>query len=387
MAGLVRISSGHDDGVDHFGKSHRLADRPIRPAGSRSVSVSTSKEIKVVSDIADFIQGLPKAELHLHLEGTLEPEMMFELARRNRVPLPYPSVEALRAAYTFQNLQGFLDLYYQGTNVLREQRDFYDLTWAYMEKAKTQNVLHAEVFFDPQAHTRRGVRFSEVIEGIDEALRDARNRLGVSSKLILCFLRDLTAEDAIAILDEALPYKERIVAVGLDSAEIGNPPAKFKEPFARARNTGLLAVAHAGEEGPAAYVREALDVLHVSRIDHGNRSLDDDALVARLAQARIPLTLCPLSNLRLCVIDSLSHYPIRRMLDKGLLVTINSDDPAYFGGYVNENYLALCDAVGLTREELITLAGNSFEASFLDAKQKAAMKDKLGSYAAGHLTR
>ena len=199
-----------------------------------------------MSDIADFIQGLPKAELHLHLEGTLEPEMMFELARRHRVSLPYPSVEALRAAYTFQNLQGFLDLYYQGTNVLREQRDFYDLTWAYMEKAKTQNVLHAEVFFDPQAHTRRGIRFSEVIEGIDEALRDAQNRLGVSSKLILCFLRDLTAEDAIAILDEALPYKERIVAVGLDSAEIGNPPAKFKEPFARARDAGLLAVAHAG---------------------------------------------------------------------------------------------------------------------------------------------
>jgi len=213
-------------------------------------------------------------------------------------------------------------------------------------------------------------------------LRDARDRLGVSSKLILCLLRDLTAEDAMATLDEALPYRERFVAVGLDSAEIGNPPAKFKEPFARARDAGLLAVAHAGEEGPAAYVREALEVLHVSRIDHGNRSLDDDALVARLAQARIPLTLCPLSNLRLCVIDNLSHYPIRRMLEKGLLVTINSDDPAYFGGYVNENYLALCNAVGLTREELITLAGNSFEASFLDAKQKAAMKDKLGSYAA-----
>ena len=342
----------------------------------------TPEQFNVVSDITDFVQGLPKAELHLHLEGTLEPEMMFELARRHRVSLPYPSVEALRAAYTFQNLQGFLDLYYQGTNVLREQRDFYDLTWAYMEKAKTQNVLHAEVFFDPQAHTRRGIRFSEVIEGIDEALRDAQNRLGVSSKLIPCFLRDLTAEDAIAILDEALPYKERIVAVGLDSAEIGNPPAKFKEPFARARDAGLLAVAHAGEEGPAAYVREALDVLRISRIDHGNRSLDDDALVARLAQARIPLTLCPVSNLRLCVIDSLFHYPIRRMLDKGLLVTINSDDPAYFGGYVNENYLALCDAVGLTREELITLAGNSFEASFLDARQKAAMKDKLSSYAA-----
>ena len=340
-----------------------------------------------MSAIAEFIQGLPKAELHVHLEGTLEPEMMFELARRNGVALPYPSVDAVRAAYTFHSLQDFLDLYYQGTNVLRGQQDFYDLTWAYMQKAKTQNVLHAEVFFDPQAHTRRGMRFSEVIGGIDQALQDARSRLGMSSKLIPCFLRDLTAEDAMATLDEALAYKSRIVAVGLDSAEIGNPPAKFKEPFARARNEGLLAVAHAGEEGPAAYVREAVDVLHVSRVDHGNRSLDDEALVARLAQAGIPLTLCPLSNLRLCVIDDLSRYPIRRMLEKGLLVTINSDDPAYFGGYVNENYLALGNAIGLTREELITLARNSFEASFLDAGQKAAMIDELDSYAAAQLGR
>ena len=337
-----------------------------------------------MSAIAEFIQGLPKAELHLHLEGTLEPEMMFEFARRNDVALPYPSVDALRAAYTFRNLQEFLDLYYQGTNVLRERRDFYELTWAYMEKARLQNVRHAEVFFDPQAHTRRGVRFADVIAGIDEALRDARNRLGVSSKLILCFLRDLTAQDAVATLNEALPYKERIVAVGLDSAEIGNPPAKFKEPFARARNAGFLAVAHAGEEGPAEYVREAIDVLHVSRIDHGNRSLDDAALVARLKEARIPLTLCPLSNLRLRVIDDLARYPIRRMLEKGLLATVNSDDPAYFGGYVNENYLAIRDAIGLTREELIALARNSFEASFLDSSEKAAMIDQVNSYAAAH---
>jgi adenosine deaminase len=332
----------------------------------------------------EFIQGMPKAELHVHIEGTLEPEMMFEFARRNGVSLAYPSVDTLRAAYTFQKLQDFLDLYYQGTNVLRERRDFYELTWAYMEKAKMQNVLHAEVFFDPQAHTRRGVPFAEVIEGVDQALRDARNRLGVSSKLILCFLRDLTAQDAMATLDEALAYKERIVAVGLDSAEIGNPPAKFKEPFARARDAGFLAVAHAGEEGPAAYVREAVDVLHVVRIDHGNRSLDDEALVEQLAAAGIPLTMCPLSNLRLCVVDDLSHYPVRRMLQSGLLVTINSDDPAYFGGYVNENYLAVRDAIGLTREELITLARNSFEASFLDSNQKAAMIDKLNSYVAAH---
>jgi len=337
-----------------------------------------------VSAIAEFIQGLPKAELHLHLEGTLEPEMMFEFARRNGVALPYPSVDALRAAYTFQNLQEFLDLYYQGTNVLRQRRDFYELTWAYMEKARLQNVRHAEVFFDPQAHTRRGVRFADVIAGIDEALRNARDRLGVSSKLILCFLRDLTAQDAMATLNEALPYKERIAAVGLDSAEIGNSPAKFKEPFARARNAGFLAVAHAGEEGPAEYVREAVDVLHVSRIDHGNRSLDDAALVARLAEARIPLTLCPLSNLRLCVIDDLARYPIRQMLEKGLLATVNSDDPAYFGGYVNENYLAIRDAVGLTREELIALARNSFEASFLDSSEKAAMIEQVNSYAAAH---
>jgi len=327
---------------------------------------------------------MPKAELHVHIEGTLEPEMMFEFARRNGVSLPYPSVDVLRAAYTFQRLQDFLDLYYQGTNVLRERRDFYELTWAYMEKAKMQNVRHAEVFFDPQAHTRRGVPFAEVIEGVDQALRDARNRLGVSSRLILCFLRDLTAQDAMATLDEALPYKERIVAVGLDSAEIGNPPAKFKEPFARARNAGFLTVAHAGEEGPAAYVREAIDVLHVARIDHGNHSLDDEALVARLAAARIPLTMCPLSNLRLCVVDDLAHYPVRRMLKSGLLVTINSDDPAYFGGYVNENYLAVWNAIGLTREELITLARNSFEASFLDSNQKAAMIDELNSYVAAH---
>jgi adenosine deaminase len=332
----------------------------------------------------EFIQEMPKAELHVHIEGTLEPEMMFEFARRNGVSLAYPSVDTLRAAYTFQKLQDFLDLYYQGTNVLRERRDFYELTWAYMEKAKMQNVLHAEVFFDPQAHTRRGVPFAEVIEGIDQALRDARSRLGMSSKLILCFLRDLTAQDAMATLDEALAYKERIVAVGLDSAEIGNPPVKFKEPFARARDAGFLAVAHAGEEGPAAYVSEAVDVLHVARIDHGNRSLDDEALVGRLAAARIPLTMCPLSNLRLCVIDDLSHYPVRRMLQSGLLVTINSDDPAYFGGYVNENYLAVRDAIGLTRKELITLARNSFEASFLDSNQKATMIDKLNSYVAAH---
>ena len=337
-----------------------------------------------MSAISEFIQGLPKAELHLHIEGTLEPEMMFALAQRNGIKLPYPSVEALRAAYNFGNLQDFLNLYYQGTDVLRDRRDFYDLTWAYMEKARLQSVLHAEVFFDPQAHTRRGVQFADVIEGINEALRKAEDRLGVSSKLILCFLRDLDAKDAMATLDQALAYKDLIVAVGLDSAEVGNPPGKFTETFARARQEGFLTVAHAGEEGPAAYVSEAIDALHVSRVDHGNRSLDDDALVERLLKARIPLTLCPLSNLRLRVVDDLSNHPIRRMLAKGLLVTVNSDDPAYFGGYVNENYAAIQKAIGLTREELVTLARNSFEASFLSFERKAALIDRLEVYAAAH---
>ena len=350
----------------------------------RRAPVAINNGSSAVSALSEFIQGLPKAELHLHVEGTLEPEMMFALARRNGIKLPYPSVEALRAAYNFGNLQDFLNLYYQGTDVLRERRDFYDLTWAYMEKAKQQTVLHAEVFFDPQAHTRRGVRFADVIEGIDEALRDAEGRLGLTSKLILCFLRELDTEDAMAALDQALAYKDRIVAIGLDSAEVGNPPGKFTEAFARARQEGFLTVAHAGEEGPAAYVSEALDALHVSRIDHGNHSLDDDALVQRLRKARIPLILCPLSNLRLQVVNDLSNHPLRRMLEKGLFVTVNSDDPAYFGGYVNENYAAIQKAVGLTREELVTLARNSFEASFLSSERKASLIDRLEAYAAAH---
>lgn len=335
-----------------------------------------------MSAISTFVQALPKAELHLHIEGTLEPELMFALARRNGVTLRYPSVEALRAAYNFRNLQEFLDLYYQGMEVLQKRQDFYDLTWAYLQKAHSQAVLHAEIFFDPQAHTRRGIRLADVIEGTDEALRDARKSLGLSSRLIPCFLRDLDADNAMATLNELLIYKDRIVAVGLDSAEVGNPPVKFTEVFARARREGLLTVAHAGEEGPAIYVREAVDALHVTRIDHGNRSLDDDSLVEKLAQARIPLTVCPLSNLRLCVVDDLKNYPLRRMLEKGLLATVNSDDPAYFGGYVNENFAAVQAALGLTQEELVTLARNSFEASFLNPKEKAALSDRLKAYVA-----
>lgn len=334
-----------------------------------------------MSSVREFIDGLPKAELHLHLEGTLEPELLFALAERNGVRLPYESVEAARAAYDFRNLQDFLDLYYQGTAVLQQRRDFYDLTWAYMAKAASQAVLHAEVMFDAQAHTRRGVPFVEVIEGIDAALRDARAQLGISSRLILCFLRDLNAEDALATLEQALPFRDRLAAVGLDSAEAGNPPGRFAEVFARARQAGLPGVAHAGEEGPAAYVAEALERLHVVRIDHGNRALDDPALVERLARSGIALTMCPLSNLRLKVVGSLTGHPLRTLLQQGVRVTVNSDDPAYFGGYVNENYIAIQEALGLSRDELVTLARNSFEASFLEAPEKARLTERLQRYA------
>ncbi len=332
---------------------------------------------------SDFIAGLPKAELHLHIEGTLEPEMMFALAERNGLTLPYASVDALRAAYDFGNLQDFLDLYYQGTDVLRQRRDFYDLTMAYLERARAQNVLHAEIFFDPQAHTRRGVDFADIVEGIDVALRDGAESLGISSRLILCFLRDLDVDDAMATLQAALPYLDRIAGVGLDSAEIGNPPEKFENVFDRARELGLVTVAHAGEEGPADYVRGALDALHVARIDHGNRSLDDDALVRRLAASGVPLTLCPLSNLRLGVIKDLKDHPLKRMLDRGLVVTVNSDDPAYFGGYINENFAAIADALDLDRGDLARLAKNSFKASLLNDSEKAGHFARIDAYAGG----
>lgn len=329
-----------------------------------------------------FIGGLPKAELHLHIEGTLEPEMMFELARRNGVTLAYPSIGALRGAYDFGNLQDFLDLYYAGTDVLRSRQDFYDLTMAYLERAHGQNVLHAEIFFDPQAHTRRGIAFSDVIDGIWQALRDAEQCLGISSRLILCFLRDLPVEDAMATLEAALPYRDRLVAVGLDSAEVGHPPGPFAAVFARARAAGFLTVAHAGEEGPADYVREAVESLAIARIDHGNRTLDDAALTWRLAEAQIPFTVCPLSNLRLGVVKDMRDHPLRRMMAAGLRVTVNSDDPAYFGGYVNENYVAVQQALGLTPAELAGLARNSFEASFLPRAEKDALLGKLDAYLA-----
>lgn len=322
--------------------------------------------------MTDFIETLPKAELHVHIEGTLEPEMMFALAADNGVTLPYASVAALRAAYRFDNLQDFLDLYYQGMDVLRRERDFYALTRAYLERAAADAVRHVEIFFDPQAHTARGIPFATVLDGIHGALRDGGREYGISSRLIACFLRHLDATAAEATLDEVLAHRDRIIGIGLDSTECGNPPGKFAAVFARARAAGLQAVAHAGEEGPAAYVGETLDKLKVARIDHGNRALDDEALVRRLVAARVPLTVCPLSNLKLGLIADMADHPLKTMLNKGLLVTVNSDDPAYFGGYVNANYRAVRAALGLSDDMLATLARNSFTASFLDEADKAA---------------
>ena len=307
---------------------------------------------------------------------------MFALAERNGVALPYDSVEALRAAYDFGSLQDFLDLYYQGMAVLLQEQDFYDLTWAYLERARAQNVRHAEIFFDPQGHTERGVAFATAIDGIHRALRDAEAKLGLSSALIMCFLRHLDQDQAFETLEQALPYRERIVAVGLDSSERGHPPAKFAEVFARARAEGFLAVAHAGEEGPPDYVREALDLLQVRRIDHGVRAVEDADLVARLAENRVPLTVCPLSNVRLAVYREMREHPLRRMLESGLMVTVNSDDPAYFGGYVNENYLAVHEALGLSKDQLAEIARNSFEAAFLDEARKASLMAEVDAYAA-----
>jgi adenosine deaminase len=323
-----------------------------------------------MADDLTFIRGLPKAELHLHIEGTLEPEMVFALAARHGVQLAYPSVEALRAAYRFENLQSFLDVYYAGAAVLRDESDFHALTLAYLERAHADGVVHAEIFFDPQTHTARGVPLGAVIHGIDRALRAGEARFGISHRLILCFLRHLSAAEAMATLEAALPYRELLAGVGLDSSEAGHPPAKFAAAFARAREAGLAAVAHAGEEGPPEYITEALDVLKVRRIDHGVRCEEDAALTARLARERIPLTVCPLSNVKLRVFRRLEDHNLKRLLGRGLLVTVNSDDPAYFGGYVAENYRATSAALGLTRAELVQLAENSIAASFLPAEQQ-----------------
>jgi len=332
------------------------------------------------SEQIDYIAGLPKAELHLHIEGTLEPELMFRLARKNEVELPYDSVETLRAAYDFPDPQGFLDLYYGGMAVLHEAQDFYDLTHAYLQRARAENIRHAEIFFDPQGHTRRGVPFEVVMEGITGGLADGVRDLGVTSRLIMCFLRDLSAKDAMATLETALPYRDDIIAVGLDSAEAGNPPAKFRDVFARARSEGFLTVAHAGEEGPAGYVTEALDALVVSRIDHGVRAMEDPAVVDRLAQEGIPLTVCPLSNVRLKVFEDMAAHSFKAMRDAGLFVTVNSDDPAYFGSYINDNYRALRVAFEFTDADLANLARNSFRASFLDDAQKQMYLQEVDTY-------
>jgi adenine deaminase len=332
------------------------------------------------TSIEKFIAGMPKAELHLHIEGTFEPELMFEIAKRNNKKIPFASVEELKNAYSFNNLQEFLDIYYAGANVLIEEQDFYDLTWAYLTKVHEQNVQHVEIFFDPQTHTDRGIAFDTVIKGIHRALEDGKNKLGISFKLIMSFLRHLDEESAFKTLEQGLPYKDWIAAVGLDSSEMGNPPAKFKRVFAKANEAGFLTVAHAGEEGPAEYIWEALDLLKVTRIDHGNHSLDDDELVTRLAQMQMPLTLCPLSNLELKVVANLKEYPLVEMMEKNLLVTINSDDPAYFGGYMNENYLGIANALDLTKEQITTLAKNSFKASWLSEKEKESMINKVDEY-------
>ena len=310
----------------------------------------------------NWLNALPKAELHMHLEGSLEPELMFQLAERNHIKLPWDSVEALRSAYDFNNLQEFLDIYYQGANVLQTEQDFYDLTWAYLQKCEEQNVIHVEPFFDPQTHTARGVSMEVAITGISEALGDARDLLGISSGLILSFLRHLSEEDAFHTLQQAMPFRDLFFAVGLDSSELGHPPSKFTNVFAKARAEGLLAVAHAGEEGPPEYVWEALDLLKVSRIDHGVRAWEDPRLMARLIEEQIPLTVCPLSNTKLRVYQNMSEHPILQMLEQGAMVTVNSDDPAYFGGYLTENFQALHTGLGMTQQQAQRLAENSLHA-------------------------
>ena len=336
----------------------------------------------ISGDLTDFARHLPKAELHLHIEGTLEPELMFELAHRNGIQLPYSSVDEVRRAYIFSDLQSFLDIYYAGCRVLLTEQDFYDLTWAYLTRAASQGVRHAEIFFDPQTHTDRGVPFETVISGIHRALQDGEARFGITSGLIMCFLRHLSAEAAMRTLREALPFQKWILAVGLDSSEVGHPPSKFKDVYDRAREAGLLAVAHAGEEGPPAYVWEALDILKARRIDHGVRSVEDERLVGRLVEEQIPLTVCPLSNVKLRVFASLKNHNLKQLLDRGLLVTVNSDDPAYFGGYVADNFRDSAAALGLDRDDLLKLARNSFVASFLNDEQRRAYLDDVDRFAA-----
>jgi adenosine deaminase len=327
--------------------------------------------------LPQLLARMPKAELHIHIEGSLEPELIFEMSRRNGVSIPYASVEELRRAYAFTNLQSFLDIYYAGASVLLKEQDFYDMAWAYLRRAQADNVVHAEIFFDPQTHTARGVSMETVIAGLHRASVDGAAKLGVDSSLILCFLRHLSEEEAFETLEQAIPYLDKFIGVGLDSSELGHPPEKFAHVFARCRELGLRLVAHAGEEGPPAYVWSALDVLKVERIDHGVQSTKDPQLMKRLALDRIPLTVCPLSNQKLCVFPDLADHNIRELLDGGLVATINSDDPAYFGGYMNENFVKTFAATGLDSGYAYQLAKNSFEASFIDAARKKKYIDRL----------
>ena len=338
-----------------------------------------------MTELHDFIKALPKAELHLHIEGSLEPEQMFDMAERNDVSLPYKSVEDIRAAYDFNNLQEFLDLYYAGMSVLQTQQDYHDLTYAYVKRVAQDNCRHIEIFFDPQGHTERGVAFETVIDGILSGLDAGEAEFGVTSHLILSFLRHLSEEDAFATLAQAEPYLDRILGVGLDSSEMGHPPSKFAGVFAKAAEQGLKLFAHAGEEGPPEYVYEALDILKVDRIDHGNRSLEDDDLVKRLAAENMVLTVCPLSNLKLCVVDKLENHPLKTMLDLGLKATVNSDDPSYFGGYLNDNYIRTADALGLTKSDILTLVKNGIEGAYISAARRDALLQEVAEAAQLHV--
>ncbi|MCG6363079.1 adenosine deaminase [Vibrio fluvialis] len=325
----------------------------------------------------EFIQQLPKVELHLHIEGSLEPEQMFDLAQRNQIAIPFSSPDEVRAAYQFSNLQSFLDIYYQGANVLIHEQDFFDLTWAYLLRCQQDNVMHTEIFFDPQTHTARGIAFETVINGITQALEKGQQELGISSQLIMCFLRHLSEADAMLTLQQALPYKDKIVGVGLDSSEQGHPPEKFQQVFRQAREAGFIAVAHAGEEGPALNIRNAIDLLGVQRVDHGVRCVEDAALVQELKQTRMPLTVCPLSNLKLKVFTEMEQHNIVELLRQGLCVTINSDDPAYFGGYMTDNFMAVANAHPMSHQELAQFTLNAIEASFISDAEKARMNAKV----------
>ncbi len=331
-----------------------------------------------------FIQNLPKVELHLHIEGSLEPELMFKLAKRNHVEIPFNSPDEVKAAYQFTNLQSFLDIYYQGANVLITEQDFFDLTWAYLQRCKQDNVIHTEIFFDPQTHTDRGIAFETVINGITKALTQAKEELNISSQLIMCFLRHLSEEQAIETLKQALPYKAHIVGVGLDSSEKGHPPEKFARVFDMAKQEGFLAVAHAGEEGPAQNIIDAMNMLHVQRVDHGVRCVEDPKLVENLIDSRMPLTVCPLSNTKLKVFNEMKDHNIVALLKQGLCVTINSDDPAYFGGYMTDNFVAVAEALPTTKEDLAQFTLNAIEASFISDEEKARMTKQVLDYVADY---